>query len=91
MKAAEEIARLTTRRPGSSRLAGLGFEMAAAVAGLSLFGYWLGDHYGHGVLGLLSGAVLGVVGSMYNLIRATLVTSEKGAERARKSERSEDL
>ena len=64
--------------------------MAAAVAGLSLFGYWLGDHYGNGVLGLLIGAALGVVGGMYNLIRVTLVTSGMGAERARNSDRSKD-
>jgi len=79
-----------TKRPSSSRLAGLGFELAAGVAGLAFFGYWIGRYYGNGALGLLIGAAVGIIGGMYNLIRATRLTSAKGAAGAQNSERSKD-
>lgn len=59
-------------------LSGLGFEFAAGVAGLALFGYWIGRFYDNGRLGLVIGAVLGIVGGMYNLIRASLRSSNGG-------------
>lgn len=73
------------KRSSGSRLAGLGFEFAAAVAGLSLFGYWIGKHYGEPQLGVLIGAVLGIVGGMYNLIRATTAVSGGATSKKRKS------
>jgi F0F1-type ATP synthase assembly protein I len=79
-----------SQRPSSSRLAGLGFEFAAGVGGLAFFGYWIGRYYGNGALGLLIGAAVGIVGGMYNLIRATRVVSQKGAAEAQNSERSKD-
>jgi len=54
------------------RLASLGVELGAAVAGLTLFGYWIDRHYGSAPIGLISGAVLGLVGGLYNLIRSAL-------------------
>lgn len=53
------------------RFLGLGTEFAAAVAGLSLFGWWLGGRFGGrgDVWGLLIGFALGFAGGMYNLIR----------------------
>jgi len=60
------------------------------VAGLAFFGYWIGRYYGNEALGLLIGAAVGIVGGMYNLIRATRVTSQKGAAEAQNSERSKD-
>lgn len=63
------------KRSSSSRLGGLGFEFAAAVAGFSLLGYWIGRHYENPQLGLLIGAILGIIGGMYNLIRATTAVS----------------
>lgn len=79
-----------SKRPSSSRLAGLGFELAAGVAGLAFFGYWIGRFYGNGALGLLIGAAVGIIGGMYNLIRATRVTSVGEATEARKSRRNKD-
>ena len=73
-------------RSSWSRLGGLGFEFAAAVAGFALFGYWIGKHYGNPQVGLLIGAVLGIVGGMYNLIRATKAVSGGAANQDRKSE-----
>ncbi len=68
--------------PTSNRLAGLGFEVAAAVAGFTLFGYWIGSHYGRATLGLLVGAGLGVLGGTYNLIRAALSVSGEQQKKA---------
>jgi F0F1-type ATP synthase assembly protein I len=71
------------KRRTSRNLAGLGFEFAAAVAGFAFFGYWIGNHYGRAELGILIGAVLGLIGGMYNLIRATLAASGGAAYRKR--------
>jgi len=62
---------------GSSgyKLLGLGMELAAAVTGLALLGYWIDRHFGSAPWGLLIGAVIGVVGGMYNLIREALSAS----------------
>lgn len=59
----------------SRRLSGLGFEFAAGVAGFAFFGYWIGRFWDNERLGLVIGAVLGIVGGMYNLIRASLASS----------------
>jgi F0F1-type ATP synthase assembly protein I len=62
---------------GSSgyKLMGLGMELAAAVTGLALLGYWIDRHFGSAPWGLLIGAVIGVVGGTYNLIREALSAS----------------
>lgn len=60
-------------RTSGLRLAGVGMEFAAAVAGLSLAGYWIDRHFGSGPWGLLAGAALGLVGGTYNLIRQATV------------------
>jgi F0F1-type ATP synthase assembly protein I len=74
------------KRSSSTRLTGLGFEFGAAVAGFALFGYWIGKHYGDPHLGVLIGAVLGIVGGMYNLIRATITVTGGEASQERKSD-----
>ena len=74
------------KRSSSTRLSGLGVEFAAAVAGFALFGDWIGKFYGDPKLGILIGAVLGIVGGMYNLIRASIAASGGAAEQKRKSD-----
>ena len=54
------------------RLSGIGVEFAAAVAGLTLVGYWVGRHWNCNPWGVLIGAMLGLIGGMYNLIRKSL-------------------
>jgi F0F1-type ATP synthase assembly protein I len=71
------------KRRTSSKLVGLGFEFAAAVAGFAFIGYWIGNHYGRAETGILIGAILGLIGGMYNLIRATLAASGGAANRKR--------
>jgi len=56
----------------SKGLSGIGFEMAAAVAGFTLIGYWWDRHFGSSPWGLLTGAALGLIGGTYNLIRQSL-------------------
>lgn len=77
------------KRRTSRKIAGLGFEFAAAVAGFAFFGYWIGNHYGRAELGILIGAVLGLVGGMYNLIRVSLAAS--GGTAYRKRNKSSDI
>lgn len=59
-------------RPAWIRFAGIGVEFAAAVAGFTVVGYWIDNHYGSSPKGVLIGAVLGLIGGTYNLIRESL-------------------
>jgi F0F1-type ATP synthase assembly protein I len=59
-------------RAGWTRLAGIGFELVAAVGAFVLVGYWWDRHYGTAPKGVVVGAVLGLIGGMYNLIRQSL-------------------
>jgi len=79
-----------TKRPNSRRLAGIGFELAGAVAGFVLVGYWVGKYFDKVELGVVIGAVLGLIGGMYNLIRATMAASGGAAYRKRNSDSDEE-
>lgn len=65
------------QRASWARLSGIGFELVAAVAVFTLIGYWWDRHFQTGPWGLLVGALLGVVGGMYNLIRQSLLASRE--------------
>jgi F0F1-type ATP synthase assembly protein I len=60
-------------------LAGIGFELVAAVGAFVLVGYWWDRHFGTGSNGVIVGAVLGVIGGMYNLIRQSLSATREAA------------
>ena len=65
-----------------SRLAGVGFELVAAVVGCTLVGFWVDRHFNSKPWGLLLGFALGLTGGMYNMIRETLlVTRQEEKER----------
>jgi ATP synthase protein I len=67
--------------PGWVRHAGIGLELAGAVAGFALVGYWIDRHFGSKPWGLVIGLVLGMVGGLYNLVRESLeATREARAE-----------
>lgn len=51
-------------------MAGMGFELAGAVAGFSFLGIWIDRHYDSEPWGLLVCAAIGVVGGLYNFVRA---------------------
>lgn len=67
------------------RLGSVGLELAAAVGGFSLLGYWIDRHYGSSPWGLLVGALLGFVGGFYNLVKAALAASREARELDRES------
>lgn len=54
------------------RYAGLGFELVASVLVLTLLGWWVDRHFGSAPWGVLSGALIGLIGGMYNLVRQAL-------------------
>jgi F0F1-type ATP synthase assembly protein I len=64
-----------------SRLSSIGFELVAAVGGFTFAGYLWDHHFRTLPWGTLTGAVLGLIGGMYNLIRQSLLaTRESGRE-----------
>lgn len=65
------------KRPRWMSLAGQGFELAGAVLGFGLVGYWIGRFYGDPRIGFLIGALLGIFGGLYNLIRSSLRVLER--------------
>jgi ATP synthase protein I len=69
------------RFPSWIRHTGIGLELAGAVAGFALVGYWIDRHFGSKPWGLVIGLVLGLVGGFYNLVRESLAaTREARAE-----------
>ncbi len=58
-------------------LAGAGFEIAAAVGGFAALGWWLDRQRDSAPWGLLIGALLGLVGGLYNLIKTSLAASRQ--------------
>jgi F0F1-type ATP synthase assembly protein I len=67
------------QRESWTKLSGIGIELAAAVAGFTLAGYWWDRHFHTGPWGLLIGLALGLVGGTYNLIRQSLNASREAA------------
>ena len=57
----------------------MGFELVAAVGAFILVGYWWDRHFGSEPKGLIVGAVLGLIGGMYNLIRQSLLATRDAA------------
>jgi F0F1-type ATP synthase assembly protein I len=62
-----------------TKLSGIGVELAAAVAGFTLVGYWWDRHFHTDPWGLVVGLMLGLIGGMYNLIRRSLSASREAA------------
>jgi F0F1-type ATP synthase assembly protein I len=54
------------------RYSGVGLELAGAMAGLALIGYWIDGHYGTQPWGIIAGVMIGLVGGLYNLIKQSL-------------------
>lgn len=62
---------------------GVGFDFAGAVAGLTLVGYVFDRYQDTAPWGLLIGACLGIVGGLYNSLKAAGVFDRKGEDRDR--------
>ena len=66
------------------RLAGLGAELAGAILGFVLVGYWIDKTFDTRPWGLLICALCGLVGGLYNFFRSSLkALSPPGSERSR--------
>lgn len=62
--------------PGSIwRLSSMGVELAAAVLGGCALGYVVDRHFNTGHWGLIVGALVGIVGGLYNMVRKALLES----------------
>jgi F0F1-type ATP synthase assembly protein I len=64
------------------RLAGLGFELAASIAGGALFGWWIDRRLDSAPKALITMTVVGLVGGFYNLIRVALAAARKAEKSA---------
>lgn len=60
-----------------SRPSSIGFDFAGAVAGLTLVGWAVDRFQGTAPWGLLTGAILGIVGGLYNALKAAGVIGRK--------------
>lgn len=67
----------TKRGPSWVRHAGLGVDFAAAVGGFAVIGYLIDRYWGLYPKATLIGAVLGLIGGMYNLIRGSLAAFKR--------------
>ena len=70
------------RRRAPMSLAGLGMELAAAVIGATLLGFWIDRKLESEPWGVVIGALVGIVGGLYNFVRQ--------ASRAARSTRDRD-
>lgn len=78
------------RSPSWLRHAGVGLELAGAVAGFTLVGYWIDRHFGSAPWGLLVGLALGLIGGLYNLVRESLAAAKEASaeDQERRAERA---
>jgi F0F1-type ATP synthase assembly protein I len=74
------------RFPDWVRHSGVGLELAGAVAGFTLAGYWIDRHYGTNPWGLVVGVVLGIVGGLYNFVREALQATREAQREDRDGE-----
>lgn len=73
---------------GAAWLAGVGFELAGAVGGLCLLGYWIDRKFDTSPWFLISGAIIGIVGGLYNVVRKSLLASIAERDRRKKDDDS---
>lgn len=66
------------------RLAGLGFELAASIAGGALLGWWIDRQLGTAPKALIALALVGILGGLYNLVRTALAASREAADAERR-------
>jgi F0F1-type ATP synthase assembly protein I len=78
------------RQPAPSwlRLSGIGIEFVGIVVVCALIGYWADRHWHSSPWGVIAGLVLGMIGSLYNLIRETTSASRQAREEDRADRQS---
>lgn len=65
------------------RFAGMGTELAAAIIGFAAIGYWVDRGFESFPRGTAIGAVLGIIGGMYNFLRESLQLMREQASQHR--------
>lgn len=70
---------MVTERDDKSwlRLTGLGFELAASIAGGVLIGWWIDRRLGSSPKATVALGLVGLLGGLYNLIRTALRSGGK--------------
>lgn len=70
---------MVTERDDKSwlRLAGLGFELAASIAGGVLIGWWIDRRFGTSPRATVALGLVGLFGGMYNLIKTALRSGDR--------------
>ena len=71
------------------RLTSMGVELAAAMIGFTLVGLWIDRRYATEPWGVAIGAILGLVGGMYNFLRQALRATQSSPVPRPASEDSE--
>jgi F0F1-type ATP synthase assembly protein I len=80
---------MSKRRQGAPiSLAGMGFDLAAAVGVGALLGWWIDGRYETGPWGVVICSSVGIVGGLVNFIRAAQVAARR-AEAQAAAERDE--
>jgi F0F1-type ATP synthase assembly protein I len=64
----------------------MGSELAGALCGLTLLGYWIDHRFGTGLKGTLVCGAIGLVGGMYNFIRQAMALGRQTKRGAAKEE-----
>lgn len=64
-------------------MAGMGFELAAAVTGFTFLGLWIDRRFGTEPRALLICAAIGVVGGLYNFVRTARIAAAAADRKAR--------
>ncbi len=69
----------------------MGLELGAAVAGFTFLGIWIDRRYDTEPWGVLVCAAIGVVGGLYNFVRAARIAAGSSAASATSRNRSESV
>lgn len=65
-------------------LAGLGMELAAAVIGATLLGFWIDRRFATEPWGVVIGALVGIVGGLYNFVHQASRAAQSTQPRERR-------
>ena len=73
-----------------ARAYSLGFNFVAAFGVFAALGYWFDSSWDSSPWGLIVGAALGLIGGMYNLIKASHAVFEDSSDRRPDSDERSD-